>query len=60
MVRIPVRTRLELEDEIISRQPAASLFEQTLLLLGDIVSMMLIERQDLDVKGLWQYHANLE
>ena len=37
-----------------------SLFEQTLLLLGDIVAKMLIDRQGLDMKGLWQYHANLE
>ena len=60
MVRIPVRTRFELEDEIVSRQPLASLFEQSLLLLGDIVAKMLIDRQGLDMAGLWQYHANLE
>lgn len=60
MVRIPVRTRFELEDEIVSRQPMASLFEQSLLLLGDIVAKMLIDRQGLDMAGLWQYHANLE
>lgn len=60
MVRIPVRTRIELEDEIVSRQPLASLFEQTLLLLGDIVAKMLIDRQGLDIAGLWRHHANLE
>ncbi len=60
MVRIPVRTRVELGDEIVSRQPLASLFEQTLLLLGDIVAKMLIDRQGLDMTKLWQYHANLE
>ena len=60
MVRIPVRTKYYLEDEIDSQQPMTSLFEQTLLLLGDIVAKMIIDRQELNMKGLWQYHANLE
>lgn len=60
MVRIPVRTKYYLEDEIDSNQPMTSLFEQTLLLLGDIVAKMIIDRKELDMKGLWQYHANLE
>ena len=60
MVRIPVRTKFYLEDEIDSCQPMTSLFEQSLLLTGDILAKMIIERQHLDMKGLWQYHANLE
>ncbi|MBE6940881.1 MAG: sugar isomerase [Ruminococcaceae bacterium] len=60
MVRIPVRTKYYLEDEIDSQQPMTSLFEQTLLLLGDVVAKMIIDRKELDMKGLWQYHANLE
>lgn len=60
MVRIPVRTRLYLEDEIESCQPMTSLFEQSLLLVGDILAKMLIEERGIDLKGLWQYHANLE
>lgn len=60
MVRIPVRTKFYLEDEIDSCQPMTSLFEQTLLLVGDILAKMIIEKQQLDMKGLWQYHANLE
>lgn len=60
MVRIPVRTKYYLEDEIDSLQPMTSLFEQTLLLLGDIVAKMIIDRKKLEMKGLWQYHANLE
>ncbi len=60
MVRIPVRTKFYLEDEIDSCQPMTSLFEQSLLLAGDILAKMIIERQNLDMKGLWQYHANLE
>lgn len=60
MVRIPVRTKYYLEDEIDSEQPMTSLFEQSLLLLGDIVAKMIVEKKGLDLKGLWQYHANLE
>lgn len=60
MVRIPVRTKYYLDDEIDSLQPMTSLFEQTLLILGDIVAKMIIDRKQLDMKGLWQYHANLE
>lgn len=60
MVRIPVRTKYYLDDEIDSLQPMTTLFEQTLLLLGDIMAKMMIDRKELDMKGLWQYHANLE
>jgi len=38
----------------------SSLFEQTLLLLGDAVALMIVERRKLNLKDLWQYHANLE
>ena len=60
MVRIPVRTKFYLEDEIESCQPMTSLFEQSLMLVGDILAKMIIEKENLDMKGLWQYHANLE
>jgi 6-phospho-3-hexuloisomerase len=60
MIRIPCRTKLSLEDELTSIQPMSSLFEQSLLLFGDILACMLIERQKLDLNTLWQRHANLE
>ena len=60
MVRIPVRTKYYLEDEIDSCQPMTSLFEQSVLLVGDILAKMIIEQNHLDMKSLWQYHANLE
>ena len=60
MVRIPVRTKFYLDDELDSCQPMTSLFEQSLLLVGDILAKMIIEHRKLDMKGLWQYHANLE
>lgn len=37
-----------------------SLFEQSLLLFGDMLAMAIIERRGLDMDRLWQYHANLE
>lgn len=60
MVRIPVRTRLYNDDEIDSKQPMTSLFEQCLLILGDAISMIIIENKKIDLKKLWMYHANLE
>lgn len=60
MVRIPVRTKNYLADEIDSVQPMTSLFEQSLLLFGDITAKMIIAKRDIDLKSLWRYHANLE
>ena len=60
MVRIPVRTKFYLEDEIDSCQIMTSLFEQSVLFLGDILAKMIVESRNIDMKELWQYHANLE
>lgn len=60
MVRIPVQTRLYLEDETKSNQPMTSLFEQCLLIFGDAVAMQIIEKKEIDLDKLWEYHANLE
>lgn len=59
-LRIPVQTKLNLPDEMISVQPMTSLFEQTLYLLGDIMSLQIIQHKNLDLRTLWRYHANLE
>lgn len=59
-VRIPVQTKLGLRDEIESIQPMTSLFEQTLLLLGDTICLMIINEKNIDMPTLWEYHANLE
>lgn len=60
-IRIPCRTKLNLEDEIQSVQPMSSLFEQSVLLLSDILAMMIIERKHIDdIHSLWKKHANLE
>ena len=60
MIRIPVQTRLYLEDEIKSKQPMTTLFEQCLLVFGDAVAMQIIEQKGIDINKLWMYHANLE
>lgn len=60
MVRVPVRTRLYLPDEVESCQIMTSLFEQSLLLLGDILAKIIAESKEIDLDKLWQYHANLE
>ena len=60
MVRIPVRTRLYLEDEIESNQIMTSLFEQTLLVFGDVIAKMMVSEKGIDLKKLWRFHANLE
>lgn len=59
-VRIPVKTKLNLPDEIRSQQIMSSLFEQCLYLMGDTLSMMIAEKKGIEVRQLWQYHANLE
>ena len=59
-VCIPVRTKLFRPDEIDSQQAMTSLFEQCLLIFGDAIAGMIIRRQQLKIKELWQYHANLE
>ena len=60
-VRIPVRTRLNIIGELPSQQIMTSLFEQTLYILGDAITLMIMHRQGLsDLSCLWQRHANLE
>jgi 6-phospho-3-hexuloisomerase len=59
-VRIPSPTKLKLEGETATRQPMTNLFDQALYLFCDVVTIIIIERKDLDMETLWQYHANLE
>lgn len=59
-VRIPVESRAKAPDEISSQQPMTSLFEQTLLLFGDVTAMMIMRDHGIELNKLWQFHANLE
>ena len=40
--------------------PNTSLFEQSLLLVGDAIAMSMVRKRDIDLDSLWEYHANLE
>lgn len=59
-LKIPVSTKFSLTNEIKSIQPMTSLFEQSLLLIGDIIAVMLIKNKKIDINQLWKRHANLE
>ncbi|MEX2784052.1 6-phospho-3-hexuloisomerase [Streptococcus sp. H49] len=50
----------KLEQGITSIQPMTSLFEQSLLLFGDTLSLIYIRKHHLNMQSLWQFHANLE
>ncbi|MDY3006579.1 SIS domain-containing protein [Anaerococcus sp. AGMB00486] len=60
MLRIPTNTKLNLKDELLSKQPMTSLFEQALLILGDSIALKIVNDKNIDMVKLWQYHANLE
>ena len=60
MVRVPTNTKLGLLDEIKSTQIMTSLFEQFLLLYGDVIASMIADKRQIDIHKLWRFHANLE
>lgn len=61
MVRIPVKTKLNKEDEIPSEQIMSSLFEQALYVLCDSICLMIAKKKGVDdLEKLWECHANLE
>lgn len=60
MVRVPTNTKMKCADEIESQQIMTSLFEQFLLLYGDIIAKMIVEKNNIDMEALWECHANLE
>ncbi|OCL28766.1 sugar isomerase [Orenia metallireducens] len=60
-IRIPASNDPDLPVEgVDSVQPMTSLFEQSLLLLGDTIALMMVREKNIDMESLWQYHANLE
>lgn len=60
-IRIPCSTKLNLQDEIESQQVMSSLFEQSLLLLADMVALLIVDKKQItDLHALWKKHANLE
>lgn len=59
-VIIPVASKNNAQAAISSRQPMTSLFEQVLLLMGDIVALSILQKKGIQIQDTWQYHANLE
>lgn len=59
-VRIPCPTKLALPEEPKSRQPMGNLFEQSLLIFGDCLAILLQERLGVTEAEMWKAHANLE
>ena len=59
-VKIPCPTKLKLKGEHKSIQPMSNLFEQSLLIFFDCVSMMIQEQSGISEEDLWRLHANLE
>ena len=43
-----------------SVQPMSSLFDQTLHIYGDIISLIIFERKKINKDEIWKNHANLE
>lgn len=60
MLRVPTNTKMNCADEIESQQIMTSLFEQFLLLYGDIIAKIIVDKKKINIKELWQFHANLE
>jgi len=59
-VRIPCPTKLGLSGEPKSKQPMGNLFEQSLLIFGDCLAMLLQEKLGITEEEMWKAHANLE
>jgi len=59
-VRIPCPTKLHLPDEIQSKQPMTNLFEQSILIFYDCVSIIIQEKLNVSEEELWKIHSNLE
>ena len=59
-VRIPAQSVRREKGEVSSTQPMTTLFEQSLLLFGDVTALMIAEKRHLNLDELWRNHANLE
>ena len=59
-IRIPCPTKLKSKGEYKSIQPMSNLFEQSLLIFYDCISMMIQKRRGITEEEMWRLHANLE
>jgi 6-phospho-3-hexuloisomerase len=60
LVEIPAQTKDEVGEAAVSLQPMATLFEQSLLLLLDIVVLVIMENKRMSAKDMLSRHFNLE
>lgn len=60
VIYIPAPTRLALSGEAKSFQPLGNLFEQSLLLFCDAVTILIQKRKGFSNRDLLKYHTNLE
>lgn len=52
---------VRIDDRLIHGQVMSSLFEQSLLLLADMVALLIVDKKQItDLHALWKKHANLE
>lgn len=59
-VHLHCPTKTNPEEGVKSVQSMSTLFDQSLHIFGDIVSMIIQNRKSLSKEELWKYHANLE
>jgi len=60
VIRIPSPTKLHMPDETSSDQPMTNLFEQSLLIFCDCLSIILQIELKVTEEKMWEVHANLE
>lgn len=60
IIKIPCPTKLKLKGEYKSIQPMSNLFEQSILIFYDCISMIIQKRLGITEREMWQLHANLE
>ncbi|RWZ54605.1 SIS domain-containing protein [Halobacillus fulvus] len=59
-IRLPISSNADTPGEVKSNQPMKSLFEQSLLVFGDTLALMMVTEKNIELQSLWEYHANLE
>ena len=57
---LPAPTKLHREGEGKSEQPMTNLFEQSLFVACDVLTLMIQEQRGISDRELWERHANLE
>lgn len=60
MVQLPGTTKEQNQDTLVTVQPMASLFEQSMLIVLDAVILRLMEKSELHSDQMFGLHANLE